>query len=78
MLAMLDARIDASSTQGLALAGRLSAKAVDWMTPSSHGLVLAEDIATPRMRRPASYLLPLNRFKVNELLFYRSPKCSIS
>jgi hypothetical protein len=44
ILATLDARMDASSTQGLAAAGRLTAKGVDWMISSSHGLALAEDI----------------------------------
>jgi hypothetical protein len=42
---MLDARIAASRTQGLASAGQAIATGVDWMTPSSQGLVLAEDIA---------------------------------
>src|SRR6516162_5125772 len=58
ILATLDARMDASSTQGLAAAGRLTAKSVDWMIFSSHGLALAEDIAvqcpksiTPQRRR---------------------------
>jgi len=45
MLAMLDARIDASRTQGLASTERSIATGVDRITPSSHGLVLAEDIA---------------------------------
>src|SRR5215472_11116948 len=38
MLAMLEARIVASSTQGLALAAQSCTARVDWMVPSSHGL----------------------------------------
>jgi hypothetical protein len=45
MLAMLDARIDATSTQRLASVERFTAKDVERMTPSAHGLVLEEDNA---------------------------------
>jgi hypothetical protein len=48
---MLDARIDASSTQRLASAGRFTAKDVEWMISSSHGLVLEEDIAIAILNR---------------------------
>jgi hypothetical protein len=48
MLAMLDARIVAISTQGLtqglAPAARFAAARVDWIIASSHGLVLRDDI----------------------------------
>src|ERR1700733_15149086 len=44
MLAMLDARIVAISTQGLALAGPRTAADVDWIIASSQGLVLKDDI----------------------------------
>ena len=44
MLAMLDARIVAISTQGLALAGPGPAADVDWIIASSQGLVLKDDI----------------------------------
>ena len=45
MLAMLDARIVAISTQGLALsAGPGTAADVDWIIASSQGLVLRDDI----------------------------------
>ena len=45
MLAMLDARIVAISTQGLASAGLGTAADVDWMIASSQGLVLRDGIA---------------------------------
>jgi hypothetical protein len=44
MLAMLDARIVAISTQGLALAGRGTAADVDWIIASSQGVVLRDAI----------------------------------
>jgi hypothetical protein len=44
MLAMLDARIVAISTQSLALAGPGTAADVDWIIASSQGLVLRDDI----------------------------------
>ena len=44
MLAMLDARIVAISTQGFALAGPGTAADVDWIIASSQGLVLKDDI----------------------------------
>ena len=44
MLAMLDARIVAISTQGLAPAGPDTAADVDWIIASSQGLVLRDDI----------------------------------
>jgi hypothetical protein len=44
MLAMLDARIVAISTQGLALAGPDTSADVDWIIASSQGLVLRDDI----------------------------------
>jgi len=44
MLAMLDARIVATSTQGLALAGLGTAADVVWIIASSQGLVLRDDI----------------------------------
>ena len=59
MLAMLDARIAASSTQGLARAGRLIATDVDWITASSHGLVLEEDIAVGVLNSMYTLMAPL-------------------
>ena len=52
MLAMLDARIVAISTQGLALAGPGTAADVDWIIAPSQGLVLRGDIvAVSRLGR---------------------------
>ena len=59
MLAMLDVRIAASSTQGLVRAGRLIATDVDWITASSHGLVLEEDIAVGVLNSMYTLMAPL-------------------
>jgi hypothetical protein len=53
MLAMLDARIVAINTQGLALAARVAATGVDWIIASSHGLVLTDDIVVGAPHRLA-------------------------
>jgi hypothetical protein len=56
MLAMLDARIVAVSTQGLALARPGTAVDADWIIASSQGLVLRDDIVSgvpPRSRGKA-------------------------
>ena len=83
MLAMLDARIVAISTQGLALAGPGTAADVDWIIASSQGLVLKDDIVVgvpPRSlsktvihhRRPAHFF-PASRTPADSFLKDNDP-----